>query len=94
MIAKRLRAELAAQLVETGHPEEVWLAIPGVVQHIATLGLSPYDLLEAVAANRLGVRYFGPGPVPRDPSPALCGINAAELLGWLCEQDAPVETLH
>jgi hypothetical protein len=90
----RLRAELAAQLVETGHASEVWLALPGVVLHLASLGIEPANILEAVATKRLPVRYFGPGPVPRQPNPALCGINAAELLGWLLEQDAPEETLH
>jgi hypothetical protein len=92
--ASRLRAELAAQLVESGHPEDVWLGVPGVISHIASLGLSPYDLLEAVAAGTLRVRYFGPAPIPRDPNPTLCGINAAELVAWLCEQDAAQETLH
>jgi hypothetical protein len=92
--ARRLRAELAAQLVESGHPEDVWLGVPGVITHIASLGLSPTDLLEAVAAGQLRVRYFGPAPIPRDPNPTLCGINAAELLAWLYEQDATQETLH
>jgi len=93
-VVTRLRAELAAQLVETGHASDVWLALPGVVLHLASLGIEPTDLLHAVATKRLAVRWFGPGDVPSQPNPALCGINAAQLIGWLCEQDAAEETLH
>ena len=91
---QRLRAELAAQLVETGHAEDVWLALPGVVQTVARIGFEPRDLLAAVTIGALRVRWFGPRPIPRDPNPEMCGINAAELLGWLLEQDTPVGPLH
>lgn len=92
--ATRLRAELAAQLVETGHADQVWLALPSVVAHLASLGILPAELLAAVATKRLAVRYFGPGTVPPNPNPALCGINAMALVDWLCERECHTETLH
>jgi hypothetical protein len=94
MTVQRLRAELAAQLVETGRASEVWLALPSVVAHLASLGILPAELLAAVATKRLAVRWFGPGTLPRKPNPALCGINAMALVEWLCERECRAETLH